>query len=803
LEAQAVQNVGDLSTVTPNLEIRQNSATQATFFIRGVGLQDFGPNATSAVAISQDGVGVNTAPLQLGQIFDAGSVDVLRGPQGTGAYRNGSAGAIVITSRKPEFDFQSYVRARFGTWAPSVEGARQGLIQDYEGALNVPVVEDVLAARLSFRVRQAEPYKVNGCGDALPFSERVPRPPGLSTDPGAASQCGEKATVNFRGGSISPIPEGLPDLFGEEDNWAGRGLLLFRPPDTEMEWLLNVHGSRLDQQPVVGQAMGTGNFPNANSQSNLGGLVDGNFPEVSYREPDQKQRFDVLCGPLTPQGGCTNTDAGEQLARELARNLDGRPFRGDFNREGRTRLETWGINLSGTVPLLDGRFTSLELGVLSGFDTYERFQNRDTDNTPEVIFESVDEDEAKQLWQELTLNGELVDLPISWNLGAYYFYEDLEADLLLVLPFNQALPFPADFFGITREFEQETHSVGAWAGLDWMLSERFTLNAGVRYNWEDKTFDLTRTQRNRSQFVSQAEVFEEWTGTVSLEHAFTEDISWTLKYSHGFKPGTFNAGVSATAQTDPVDPETVDSFEGILSADLWQGRIALRAEIFYYLYENYQVFLFSDPPSGPPVLEIQNAAEVENYGADVDLTVRPLEAIVSPRYENLKLNLRFGWLESQFIDFTNRRLFENALGQVIPVTVDFSGNRLPNSPRFSISGSVEWPLDLGRFGEIVPRYDFSFTDDTFFDAEEGRGNVRFTGENVLPEHTIGQRAFILHNLRLTYRPPGGRLEVAGWIRNILDTRYKTFAFDASQFSKVVLNNVGPPRTIGADVKLIF
>lgn len=810
LEAQAVQTVSDLSAITPNLEIRRGSATQATFFIRGVGLSDFGANATSAVSVIQDGIGLNTSPLQLGQIFDASGIDVLRGPQGTGAFRNASAGAIMITSHKPEFETKAFLRTRLGSWAPSVKGAHHGLIQDYEGAINVPIVEDVLAARVSFRIRKADPYKVNGCGSAQPFSRRIPRVSN-TTDPGAASQCGEKepltfpAPVPFLGNDgLSPVPANLPDRYGEEDNWAARALFLYRPPKLEMEFLVNAHGSRLDQQPVVGQALGTGFFQNFNSNSNLGGIVNGQVSfATNYTEPDQRREFLRRCGTTLPTGACSNSKAGNNLSRSLARNQDERPYRADINREGRTRLETWGLGLTTTIPMPDVGPSSLEFTSRTGFDTYKRYQNRDLDYTPETIFEASDDDESKQVWQNLSAEGELSSLPIEWNSGVFYFYEDLDADLFLFLPESPLSPLPAGFFGIRREYEQRTYSFGAWAGGSWNFSENFTLSGGVRYNWENKTFDLDRSQAGLTQSLSEDKTWNEWTGTIALEYALTDEISTTLKFTRGFKPGTFNAGVSGQAQSDPVDPEFNNSFEGILTASYWEGRIGLQAAIFYYLYENYQIFLFSDVPTGPPVLEVQNADEVENFGADINLTLQPLDGLVDERWDGLKFDVRFGWLESQFIDFTNTRLFSNATGQTVSTVVDFSGNRLPNSPRFSVAVSVDWTLDLGRFGTLIPRYDLAFTDDVFFDAEEGVGNVRATGKHVLPEYTTGQRAYTLHNARLTYHAPRGNVEVAGWVRNIKDTRYKTFAFDASQFSNLVINNVGDPRTFGVDMKFLY
>ncbi|MEZ4331458.1 MAG: TonB-dependent receptor [Myxococcota bacterium] len=810
LEAQGVKDVGDLAAATPNLAIARSSATQATFFIRGVGLQDFSPNSTSAVAVSQDGVGMNTSPLQLGQIFDSSSVDVLRGPRGTGGYRNGSAGAIVISSRKPEFDYQASLRAQLGTWAPSVHGAHQGLIQDYEGVFNMPLVEDVIAARLAFRVHKAEPFKVNGCGFALPFSERVPRI-GPNSDPGPASQCGEKEVITFPSQNLalgvdglSPIPEGLSQRFGEENNWAARGILLIQPPGTDYEFLLNFHGARINQQPVVGQAMGTGRYPNGTPPAFLGGIVNGQGTfATNYTEPDQRRQFLALCRPQPPSNSCANPQAGAQLAKSLARHLDDRPYRGDVNREGVTRLESFGVNLNAIIPLVESGFSTLDLETLTAFDRYKRFEERDLDYTPETIFEGSDADRSEQVWQEISLSGRIDSMLLDWEVGGFYFWEKLGANLFLFLPVSPFATFDANFFGIRRLYDQRTNSTGIWTKLSWEFADNFTLDGGIRYNWERKTFAFDRVQGGVRQGLDQDEVWSVPTGEVSLTYDVTEDISFAVRYSRGFKPGTFNSGVNAQQQTDTVDPEFLDAFEGILSAAVLNGKISLRSEFFYYLYENYQVFLFSDQPTGPPVLEVQNADSVENYGADVQLILKPLDDLVDERFEDMKIEMRFGWLESQFIDFTNQRIFRNPAGITIPVTVDFSGNRLPNSPRFSVSGSIDWTLDLGRFGEIMPRYDFTFVDDFFFDAEEGRGNVNASGQHNLPDFTTGQHGYVLHNVRLTYRPPDSGIEIAGWVRNIRDERFKLFAFDASQFSNLVINTLGQPRTVGVDVKYTF
>ena len=49
----------------------------------------------------------------------------------------------------------------------------------------------------------------------------------------------------------------------------------------------------------------------------------------------------------------------------------------------------------------------------------------------------------------------------------------------------------------------------------------------------------------------------------------------------------------------------------------------------------------------------------------------------------------------------------------------------------------------------------------------------------------------------------GNFEIAGWVRNVSDQRYKTFAFSAANFANVVINFVSDPRTAGVDLTFSF
>ena len=179
--------------------------------------------------------------------------------------------------------------------------------------------------------------------------------------------------------------------------------------------------------------------------------------------------------------------------------------------------------------------------------------------------------------------------------------------------------------------------------------------------------------------------------------------------------------------------------------------------------------------------------------------------------EGLRLEARFGWLESEFLDFVNPVSVTiptgNYAAYTTQVPVDYSGNRLINAPEFKLSLTAQWTFDLGRWGSITPRYDGAWSSEISFNQAEGRGTVQYnlvdenlTGSSpvALPECAVGQCAFWLHNLRLTYRTPDGNIEIAGWVRNIEDTVYRTYGFDASGFDSLIINYVSEPRFYGLD-----
>ncbi len=214
---------------------------------------------------------------------------------------------------------------------------------------------------------------------------------------------------------------------------------------------------------------------------------------------------------------------------------------------------------------------------------------------------------------------------------------DAENDLLV--------PVGTKVGSIVRSFTQDLWSFGLWAGFQWDFLDDFTLEAGGRYNWERKDFDLQERDMTvgADEFSesSQSETWTEPTGLISLTYRFGDTASIYWKYTRGFKAGHFN---STSVGAPPAKPETIDSFETGMRGAWLDDRIRLRGAFFYYKYEDYQVFIIEDNPNLPPTLEIINANDAQVYGVEVDTDLRPLEGWMPDVLDDLLITARFGWL---------------------------------------------------------------------------------------------------------------------------------------------------------------
>lgn len=798
LEAIGAADISDIANFTPNLEIVTAGSTTPTFFIRGIGLNDFSANAAGAVAVYTDDVPLNNPALQLGSLFDIENANVLRGPQGSGPFRNASAGAIKVYSAKPTGEFGAAIKAEFGNYNS----------RDLEGSIQFPITDETLWARVAFRSVSREGTYKNRCAAAPAIADRLP----------FETYCGEQPVSEAP--QLSRVDPNQPKWLNSRSNWALRGVFLFQPDisgDIDMDWLLGLRGSRRDEPSFVGQSIGIGGvnrFPNRAGTTPgevipvnmderpsvfglFGGADQGRFqdPDITKAIANSTARQRELCDPCTlGENLYAQFEGRRRVAQDLARDLDSNPHLGAISHPGGTTNDTFGASLKGTIEFGD----TMELTSISGYDEWQRVVDVDLDFTPNTRFENSTADEGYQWYQELKLTGQALDGldeifggPLDWELGAFILTENLDVDTR------------NNFGGLgpgvprRRKYTQDIRSIAGYVNASWDLWDSFTVDGGFRFNYEKRQIDYVLFTSVPSLVKEDFEGHEP-TGTARLTWRPNEESSLYMKYTHGWKSGTFNASGSRKRNVSPAGAEKIDAFEIGLRGSYFEDRLSLTLSLFHYDYKDYQLFTSIDENNQPVQFVILNASDVELFGSEVEATYHPWEGGI--------LDVKFAWLEGEFLRFVQTQLRDRQIGfstEQIQTEVDRSGNRLLNAPRYSVTLSVTQALPLGRFGSLVARWDGTWKAVTYYDASEGRGSPNRDLVFVLPKDTIAQEAFWIHNLRLAYYTPDESIEVALWMRNVENKTYKSFAADVTSFQKTTLFFVGDPRTFGVSTSIRF
>jgi iron complex outermembrane receptor protein len=146
-----LENVMDLEKATPNLTIAHTGGGTQSANIRGVGNSVVNPNIQPGVAIFQDGLIMAETIVIQSAFLDVGTIEVLRGPQGTFVGQSSTGGAVMINSASPNFD--------------GINGHFEAAAGDYHdnkisGAINVPLSE-TLSTRFAFSQETRDSYYTN------------------------------------------------------------------------------------------------------------------------------------------------------------------------------------------------------------------------------------------------------------------------------------------------------------------------------------------------------------------------------------------------------------------------------------------------------------------------------------------------------------------------------------------------------------------------------------------------------------------------------------------------------------------
>lgn len=147
--SRGIANIESLSAAVPGVSFGKNIG-QVHIAVRGIGSDGVVAGQDPRVGFYQDGVYIARPDAQVAGLFDVGSVQVLKGPQGTLYGRNATGGAVVITSARPTDEMDGYLRASYGNYnAVKLEAAASG------------PVSSTLSARFAVHYDQRDGYGRN------------------------------------------------------------------------------------------------------------------------------------------------------------------------------------------------------------------------------------------------------------------------------------------------------------------------------------------------------------------------------------------------------------------------------------------------------------------------------------------------------------------------------------------------------------------------------------------------------------------------------------------------------------------
>jgi iron complex outermembrane recepter protein len=166
LAAQHIDNISNISAVTPsvNFQSTDNAQASANLEIRGIGTVGSNRAFEGSVGVFVDGVYLSRVGQLLSNFLDFESLQILRDPQGTLFGKNTTAGALLITSVKPQFD--------------RYDGSYEVTVGNYGAVLarvasNLPVSKTV-ALRLAALISNVDGYIENPNGSDR-YNDHRPR----------------------------------------------------------------------------------------------------------------------------------------------------------------------------------------------------------------------------------------------------------------------------------------------------------------------------------------------------------------------------------------------------------------------------------------------------------------------------------------------------------------------------------------------------------------------------------------------------------------------------------------------------
>ncbi len=379
-------------------------------------------------------------------------------------------------------------------------------------------------------------------------------------------------------------------------------------------------------------------------------------------------------------------------------------------------------------------------------------------------------EDTKQITQEFRLTSPGEDR-LNWIFGLFYSHEEITRAETFSFP---SLGGPDGKPSTsTSNQSNNSESLAAYGQATYALTEVLSMTGGVRFSYEKKNIGIGADiisglplLLKPFPFTKAAKSWSNVSGRFSVEWTPTEDALIYASFSTGFKSGGFTGSASTLERgTTPFSPEHAKNYETGFKTQWLENRLLLNVTAFYTNYTDLQVTRFFQPAdSAFGQFITENAGTAHIKGIEV-------EAVALP-FAGLEIGGNYAYLDAKFHNFTGT--------PSITGTGNFTGKRLRLSPKNTASWYARYTWDW-QFGTISTKLNYRYQSLAFLDPN----NNPIT---VIPSYAIW-------DVRLAFVSPDGRWELAGWVKNLGNEKYRTHVF-SQRGSRIAFALFGPPRTGG-------
>ncbi|MCD0467680.1 TonB-dependent receptor domain-containing protein [Flavobacterium sp. ENC] len=356
-------------------------------------------------------------------------------------------------------------------------------------------------------------------------------------------------------------------------------------------------------------------------------------------------------------------------------------------------------------------------------------------------------------------------------------------------------------YGIKTDARIRASSAAVFGQLDWAVTERLHLLPGLRYNFDKKDADYTRTTYGGLQTTDPAllalkkQVYSDqafasntdntdFSGNLTVSFKATDKINAYGTFAKSYKPVGVNvAGLPTNSAGAPllelavIKPEEVNHYEVGVKTSPFKGSI-FNVTFFNTDIKNFQTNVQA-AELGVNRGYLANADKVRVRGVEVDASF-----LVS---QHLTINGAATYTDGTYVKFTNAPLPLEETGAAVAFK-DVSGTNLP--------GASRWAGSLG--GELSDNAKFFGNAGKVFVAVDSYARSEFSSSPSASKYLVVQ-GYALFNARLGFRASQG-LSVQFWGRNLLNKDYYEQLLPAGGNTGQYAGVLGDQRTYGITFK---